>query len=66
METFSPIHWIILLTVLAIVGYPVGRILSRLGFSPWWALLWFVPLANLIGLWVLAFSRWNSHPEREG
>ena len=64
MDAFSPLHWIILLAVLAIVGYPVGRILGRLGFSPWWALLWFVPLANLVGLWVLAFSRWR--PERVG
>ena len=36
----------------------VARILDRAGFGPWWALLLFVPGANLVGLWVLAFVRW--------
>jgi len=24
----------------------------------WWTILAFIPLLNLIGLWVLAFARW--------
>jgi hypothetical protein len=51
-------HWIIFVVVVAVVLYPTGRILRRLGLSPFWSLLVFVPLVNLISLWVLAFSDW--------
>jgi uncharacterized membrane protein YhaH (DUF805 family) len=46
--------------VLAIVllGVPVARILHPAGRSRWWTLIAFIPLLNLIGLWVFAFSRW--------
>jgi len=37
---------------------PIGRILRRTGHSPWWCVLAVIPLANLIGLWVLAYGRW--------
>jgi hypothetical protein len=37
---------------------PAGMVLKRLGFSMWWALLCLVPIAALLGLWVLAFIRW--------
>jgi hypothetical protein len=36
-----------------------GRnILHRAGRSRWWTILAFIPLLNLIGLWVFAFTRW--------
>jgi hypothetical protein len=38
--------------------YPISRVLKRLGFSGWLALLAIVPLGNLIGLWMLAFKPW--------
>ena len=41
-----------------IFGWPVARILRRLGFSGFWVLLCFVPLGNIVGLWVLATTRW--------
>ncbi len=37
---------------------PAGMILKRLGFSSWWALMCFVPVLALIGLWLLAFVKW--------
>lgn len=43
--------------------YPIGRILGRIGLSPFWSVLAVVPLVNLIGLWVLAFADW---PARRG
>jgi hypothetical protein len=43
---------------LILVGIPVGSILHRAGRSRWWLLVAFIPLINLIGLWVFAFSRW--------
>jgi predicted PurR-regulated permease PerM len=39
---------------------PVMRILRRLGYSRWWALITLFPLFQLIGLWVLAFIEWPS------
>lgn len=58
MGAFSPFHWIILLIVGAIFVIPSARILQRAGFSPWLGLLYFIPLVNIIFLWVFAFMRW--------
>jgi hypothetical protein len=51
-------HWLIVVTWIIAVIIPVAKILTRLGYSGWWAAV--VPIAplNLIGLWVLAFARW--------
>jgi hypothetical protein len=38
---------------------PVVKIIQKAGYSGWWTLLWFVPLANIIMLWVSAPSRPN-------
>ncbi len=62
MYGFGPAHWFWFILMIAVVIYPVGRILSRLGLSPIWSILTLVPLVNLIALWVLAFTDW---PDRE-
>lgn len=54
MPIVMPILFVIL------VGVPVARILRRAGRSRWWTVLAFVPLLNLICLWVFAFVRWPS------
>jgi hypothetical protein len=41
-----------------IVGIPVMQILKRTGFSRAWVLVLFVPLVNLVFLWIYAFTRW--------
>ena len=43
---------------LILLGVPVANILHRAGHSRWWTILAFVPLVNLIGLWMFAFTRW--------
>jgi O-antigen/teichoic acid export membrane protein len=50
----------IVMPLLAIIllGVPTANILHRAGRSRWWTLIAFIPLLNLIGLWVFAFSRW--------
>lgn len=58
MGDWSVWHWITFAVVVALILYPVGRILSRIGFSPLWSILAFVPLANIAGLWILALSAW--------
>jgi uncharacterized membrane protein YhaH (DUF805 family) len=62
MGALSGLHLILGLVFLAllatIVVVPYVRILHRTGHSGWWVLLVFVPLANIIAIWVFAFVRW--------
>jgi hypothetical protein len=51
------------LVVAALFAIPAGMVLKRTGHSMWWALLCFVPIAALLGLWVLAFTRWRPAAE---
>ena len=62
---YGPVHWIGMLVALALILYPLGRILARLGFAPLLAVLAVIPLANLIALWVLAFIEWPKPKGRE-
>lgn len=41
---------------------PFWFIFKKAGFSPWLVLLFFVPLANLIVLYIVAFSPWKVVP----
>jgi hypothetical protein len=51
-------HWLMFVVMAALILYPVGRILGRIGLSPFWSVVALIPFFNLIGLWVLAFSLW--------
>jgi len=57
-------HWLMAavmpLLLVVLFATPLASILHRAGRSRWWTIVAFVPLANLIGLWVFAFSRWPS------
>jgi hypothetical protein len=41
-----------------IVGIPVMKVLNKAGFSRVWVLLAFIPILNIIFLWIFAFVRW--------
>ena len=62
MGSFSVIHWLIALLVIAPVAalmvVPAWRILQRAGHNGAWALLMLVPVLGFVVLWVLAFSKW--------
>ena len=58
MGTLSIAHWLIVIVLMAIYGVPMALILSRAGYSRWWVIVFFVPLANVVALWVFAFARW--------
>lgn len=47
MGYFSVWHWLIVVAVLIVLGYPVARILHRLGFSRWWVIVALIPMASL-------------------
>lgn len=36
---FGLTHWVIFAVFIAVVLYPVGRILDRIGFSPFWSVV---------------------------
>jgi O-antigen/teichoic acid export membrane protein len=61
MFSLSIWHLIIVLVVALIIWAFVaifGRVLNRAGYSRWWVLMMFVPLLNLIMLWVFAYADW--------
>lgn len=60
---FSPSFMITLMIVAALFAIPAGIVLKRTGHSIWWALLCFIPVAALVGLWVLAFTKWTPRTE---
>ena len=59
MAGFGIGHWVVFAVMMAVVLYPIGRILDRIGLSPFWCVLVLIPLVNLIALWALAFSHWR-------
>jgi predicted ABC-type exoprotein transport system permease subunit len=44
--------------VMLILVVPTAKILRRIGYSRAWALLWLIPIVNIIALWVLASAKW--------
>ncbi|MGO4910326.1 hypothetical protein ACEN2J_18610 [Pseudorhodobacter sp. W20_MBD10_FR17] len=47
-----------LLVMALLFVLPFWKISTKAGFSGWWSLLMFIPVANLVFLYVLAFSDW--------
>lgn len=58
MGSLGPIHWIIVIVVLATYIIPVAQILRRAGFSGWLAALALIPGVNFILFWIFAFAPW--------
>jgi hypothetical protein len=55
---------IAIVIVLAIYFVPILMIIRKAGYNGWWILILFVPLVNLIMLWVFAFASWPSLRDR--
>ncbi len=49
--------------VTAFIVYLTSRVTKKAGYSGWWSLIMLVPLANVVAMWVFAFSDW---PNLEG
>ncbi len=54
----SLVNLAVVALLLAIFLVPAVAILRRAGYSGWWALLCYVPLVNILALWIFAFARW--------
>ena len=62
---FGPMIFLgVFIFILVVYIIPLVRIISKAGYSGFWALIVFVPLVNIIMLWVFAFSRWPSLQSR--
>jgi hypothetical protein len=53
---------IMMMVVTVVMVIPYWFIFKKAGFSAWLSLLMFVPLANIIILYVVAFSDWKVVP----
>lgn len=62
MGAFSIWHWLIVLILTSpfwlLPMLPISEVLKKAGFSRWWALLYLLPLINLVALFVFAYSQW--------
>jgi uncharacterized membrane protein YhaH (DUF805 family) len=58
MGSISILHWLIVLVVIGIWVIPAVKILNKAGYSGWWCLLLFVPVVDIVFIWVFAFARW--------
>lgn len=50
-----------LILIFFIIIIPIlifGPIAKKAGYSRWWVLTMFVPIVNLIMIWVFAFAKW--------
>jgi hypothetical protein len=59
MMVFMPMFMLVFAIIMII---PYWFIWKKAGFSPWLSLLMFLPLVNLVALYVLAFAEWKVAP----
>ena len=64
MGTISLWHLIIGVGYFLLLVIPTWRILERVGRPGWIGVLAVVPIANLVLLWWLAYSRWPAERAR--
>lgn len=58
MHPMSPSNVLFVVVIFIAVLYPYFRIIRRAGYSGWWVLAMFVPIVNVVMLWVFAFAKW--------
>jgi hypothetical protein len=58
-------HGFVFIAFLVIAGIPFWRIVKRTGMHRALSLLWFVPLVNVIFLWVFAFAEWPALKQKQ-
>jgi hypothetical protein len=53
------------LVIAAAVLIPTARILRRAGLHAAWCIVAIIPILNIIGLWLFAYTRWPGVVEKE-
>jgi uncharacterized membrane protein len=64
VSAFGIGHWAIFAVMVAAILYPIGRILGRIGLSPFWSVCALIPVVNVVALWILAFTDWPQDATR--
>ena len=64
MPLFTIIQLSIIAAFVILTAIPLTRILDRAGFSGWWCVLIYIPILNLVGLWMFAFAEWPAFDHR--
>ena len=61
-----PTQWhLVVVLVIAILAFiPLVKILRRMGYSGWWALVGIISPLNLIGLWYMAYRGWPTETQK--
>lgn len=44
--------------IVAVAAPPIVRVMHRLGYSGWWAIVGVISPINIIALWFLAYADW--------
>jgi len=57
---FGPFFLVFGILGFLVFALPIMEVIHKAGYSRVWILLWFVPLVNIVFLWIFAFSRWPS------
>jgi hypothetical protein len=58
MQSISIWHALFVIAFIVALSIPIARILTRIGYSKWWTIVYFIPFVNIVGIWTLAYSRW--------
>jgi O-antigen/teichoic acid export membrane protein len=58
MGSLSVWQWLIFIFFIVVLGIPIARILTRIGYSKWWTIVYFITFVNIVGIWILAYSHW--------
>ena len=51
-------QWLFVIFLIVVMSIPIARILTRLGYSKWWTIVYFIPFVNIVGIWILTYSSW--------
>lgn len=62
MTILTLVLLILIFAVLA--GFPILSIIRKAGLSDLWSILGFIPIINIIVLWIVALKRWPSLDEK--
>lgn len=63
MGSFSIWHWMIVV-ILLVPNLMFIPAVKKTGFSASWVVLSFIPIVGCVLLWVWAYTKWPSEPER--
>ena len=51
-------QWLFVIFLIVVLSIPIARILTRIDYSKWWTIVYFILFVNIVGIWILAYSRW--------